>query len=144
MAGASVYRLFDAEDRLLYVGCSDCVECRLDQHRLSKRWFGDIARHTVDEFPTRREALAAERVAIQTETPLHNHDGAGLLQSLLTIPMEKTELRCLKLVALKAETSMSALVRRGIGAVLNELSPEEGETWEGMQIRRDKRRSLIA
>jgi hypothetical protein len=63
---------------------------------------------------------------------------------LFTLPVEKTELRCLKLASVKTELSMSALVRRGIGAVLNELSPEDGETWESMQIRRDKRRSLTA
>jgi hypothetical protein len=63
---------------------------------------------------------------------------------LFTLPVEKPELRCLKLAAAKAETSMASLVRRGIGAVLNEVSPEDGETWESMQILRDKRRSLTA
>jgi hypothetical protein len=63
---------------------------------------------------------------------------------LFTLPIEKTELRALKLAAAKTELSVSALVRRGIGAVLNELSPAEGETWEGMQIRRASRRSEAA
>jgi hypothetical protein len=63
---------------------------------------------------------------------------------LFTLPVAKPELRCLKLAAAKAETSMAALVRRGIGVVLNEVSPEDAEVWESMQARRAARRSLAA
>jgi hypothetical protein len=63
---------------------------------------------------------------------------------LFTLPVAKPELRCLKLAAAKAETSMADLVRRGIGAVLNEVSPEDAEVWESMQARRAERRSLAA
>jgi hypothetical protein len=63
---------------------------------------------------------------------------------LFTLPVAKPELRCLKLAAVKAETSMSDLVRRGIGAVLNEISPEDGEMWNAMQSKRASRRSVAA
>jgi hypothetical protein len=63
---------------------------------------------------------------------------------LFTLPVAKPELRCLKLAAAKAETSMADLVRRGIGAVLNEVSPEDAEVWESMQARRAERRSLAS
>jgi hypothetical protein len=63
---------------------------------------------------------------------------------LFTLPVAKPELRCLKLAAAKAETTMAALVRRGIGAVLNEVSPEDGEAWESMQARRASRTHGIA
>jgi hypothetical protein len=63
---------------------------------------------------------------------------------LFTLPVEKPELRCLKLAAVKAETSMAALVRRGIGAVLNEVSPEDAEVWNVMQAKRASRRSVAA
>jgi hypothetical protein len=61
---------------------------------------------------------------------------------LFTLPVEKPELRCLKLAAAKTELTMAALVRRGISAVLHEVSPEDAEVWESMQIRRASRRSL--
>jgi hypothetical protein len=63
---------------------------------------------------------------------------------LFTLPVAKPELLCLKLAAAKAETSMADLVRRGIGAVLNEVSPEDAEVWESMQARRAERRSLAS
>jgi hypothetical protein len=63
---------------------------------------------------------------------------------LFTLPVAKPELRCLKLAAAKAETSMAALVRRGIGAVLNEVSPEDAEIWESVQTKRASRRSVAA
>ena len=63
---------------------------------------------------------------------------------LFTLPVAKPELRCLKPAAAKAETSMAALVRRGIGAVLNEVSPEDAEVWESMRARRTERRTLAA
>jgi hypothetical protein len=63
---------------------------------------------------------------------------------LFTLPVEKPELRCLKLAAAKAETSMASLVRRGIGAVLSEVSPEDAEMWSVMQAKRASRRSVAA
>jgi hypothetical protein len=63
---------------------------------------------------------------------------------LFTLSVARPELRCLKLAAAKAETSMAALVRRGIVAVLHEVSPEDAEVWESMQARRAERRSPAA
>jgi hypothetical protein len=63
---------------------------------------------------------------------------------LFTLPVAKPELRVLKLAAAKAETSMAALVRRGIGAVLNEVSPEDAEVWSVMQTKRASRRGVAA
>jgi hypothetical protein len=59
-----------------------------------------------------------------------------MAHTLFTMPIEKPELRCLKLAATKTDTTMAALVRRGIVSVLNEVSPEEAETWESMQLKR--------
>jgi hypothetical protein len=72
---ASVYRLFDADDRLLYVGCSESVRTRLNAHRCEKDWFPTVTRTTVQGFPTREEALAAELEAIRSEAPVHNVKG---------------------------------------------------------------------
>jgi hypothetical protein len=63
---------------------------------------------------------------------------------LFTLPIDKPERRALKLAAAKAETSMSALVRRGIVAVLHEVSPEDAEIWESVQTKRASRRSVAA
>jgi hypothetical protein len=66
-----LYRHFDAEGRLLYVGISLSAVHRLAQHRASA-WFASIATVTIETFPSRAGAAEAERLAIQTEGPLHN------------------------------------------------------------------------
>lgn len=67
-----MYRHWDADGRLLYVGISLSAISRLAQHSASSHWSGDIARVTIENFETREAALAAERVAVQSENPLHN------------------------------------------------------------------------
>lgn len=66
-----VYRCYDADDRLLYVGCSYNPPSRFRQHR-STEWYGDVARTRLVVFPDRRKALDMERLAIETEGPIHN------------------------------------------------------------------------
>jgi hypothetical protein len=67
-----LYRHFDAAGQLLYVGISLGVMHRLQQHLASSSWAAAIARVDVQTFCTRAEALHAERLAIESERPLHN------------------------------------------------------------------------
>ncbi|MER6778475.1 MULTISPECIES: hypothetical protein [unclassified Streptomyces] len=67
--------MFDANDQLLYVGISNYPITRLETHRRSSPWRSEIASHTVEEFPTRREAAFAESEAINIENPLYNKQG---------------------------------------------------------------------
>lgn len=69
----ALYRFFDAAGRLLYVGVSGNTETRWRQHAESKPWWPDVADKTTEWLDSRPEALDAERVAIRTEKPLHNH-----------------------------------------------------------------------
>jgi hypothetical protein len=67
----SLYRHFDQDGALLYVGISlNAVSC-LSAHRRSP-WSNRIARIEVESHPTREAALAAELAAIRNEKPLHN------------------------------------------------------------------------
>ena len=76
-----VYRLYDADDSLLYIGCTHDVPGRLyhltAMCNVGKSPNGElirrgIARHTATEYPNRRAALDAERAAIAAEHPLLN------------------------------------------------------------------------
>lgn len=68
-----VYRCFDAKGRLLYVGCTYNPVARPKQHRAEKRvWVDMVARTTWTVWPDRRKALDMERLAIETENPIHN------------------------------------------------------------------------
>lgn len=75
-----VYRAFDADTRLLYVGCTLDFERRKAEHTYMRPWGRDVARWTVERFEDQRSALAAEERAIAAEKPLHNamYNGAGL------------------------------------------------------------------
>jgi len=70
-----VYRLWDNDKNLLYVGVSNNWANRINQHKQQKQWSGQISSVTVEEFASRYEALAAESKAIQTENPIYNLAG---------------------------------------------------------------------
>ena len=67
-----LYRHFDSEDRLLYVGISLSAINRLSQHKANSAWFAAIKRVEVQRFSTKNEAANAERMAIAKEGPLYN------------------------------------------------------------------------
>lgn len=67
----ALYRLFNAEDRLLYVGITTDTNVRWQAHSTAK-WWPDVARKDVQWFNHRVEAAEAEKAAIKSEQPLHN------------------------------------------------------------------------
>jgi hypothetical protein len=70
-----LYRHFDAEGVLLYVGESLSTTARLIGHRHKSPWFDEITRVEVEHFPTREAAKAAEDRAIAEEHPKYNIKG---------------------------------------------------------------------
>lgn len=66
-----VYRAYDTQERLLYVGISMNLDGRLTKHRRAA-WWPAVAEVTVQWFDGREAAKAAEREAISSENPLHN------------------------------------------------------------------------
>jgi hypothetical protein len=72
MIRTALYRHFAADGALLYVGISAFPTERAHQHNCRAHWATSIARIEVDHFDTREDAIAAERLAIATERPLHN------------------------------------------------------------------------
>jgi predicted GIY-YIG superfamily endonuclease len=68
----NLYRHFDAEGALLYVGISLSAVHRLAQHRDHSGWFADIKRVEIVNFETREDALSAETEAIRNENPKWN------------------------------------------------------------------------
>lgn len=73
----TLYRFFDAQDRLLYIGIAGNPGRRFHQHAQEKPWWPQVTRSTMEHHPTREAALVAEKAAIQTEHPLWNvvHNG---------------------------------------------------------------------
>ncbi|MFD4912816.1 GIY-YIG nuclease family protein [Streptomyces virginiae] len=68
----ALYRLFDADGVLLYIGIASYPEGRWREHAGTKRWWHLVDRKTVDWFDTRVEALAEEARATQEESPQYD------------------------------------------------------------------------
>lgn len=77
---AVVYRFFDADDVLLYVGFTANFPARLGSHFSASPWFSKVARWTLVDLPDDVAGLAYEAEAIRAERPLHNvrHNEAAL------------------------------------------------------------------
>ena len=75
--GTTLYRFFDAQDRLLYVGIAGRPAGRAHQHSKKKEWWTEVTHSTYEHFTTREAAAAAEVAAIVTEQPVYNvvHNG---------------------------------------------------------------------
>lgn len=71
----ALYRLYDADETLVYLGIAYDPDVRWYQHSRDKKWWTNVARKTVEWHPDRDTAEAAELAAIRTETPLHNSRG---------------------------------------------------------------------
>ena len=66
-----VYRCYDMDGVLLYIGCTNQPVYRLSGHR-NGPWGDQIDRIRFTVFPNRRKALDVERAAIWNENPIHN------------------------------------------------------------------------
>src|SRR5689334_6233875 len=67
-----VYRVFDEQDRLLYVGVTGGIFLRLGEHTQRSPWVAYAARITLARYSTREAGEAAEKEAIRTEDPVWN------------------------------------------------------------------------
>lgn len=67
-----LYRFYDAEGTLLYLGITSTLMSRLGAHSGDKAWFRGVASATIEHFPDRASALTAERDAVQAEHPRYN------------------------------------------------------------------------
>jgi hypothetical protein len=80
-----LYRCFDRDGQLLYVGITDDVDRRLRQHAVDKFWWPDVTKVTRMAFQRRTEALWAEWAVITTCHPIYNGTAAVPLTSENTI-----------------------------------------------------------
>lgn len=67
-----LYRHFDKEGTLLYVGISLNGLQRLVSHKEGARWFSEISRVEIEKHASKKAASIAEGLAIRTEKPKYN------------------------------------------------------------------------
>lgn len=76
----ALYRFYDADARLLYVGVTDDPWRRWREHVREKPWYPRVKHQTVTWYDTRTVAEAAEKMAIRCEHPRFNV--AGVVRSV--------------------------------------------------------------
>lgn len=72
---AYVYRVFNADGDLLYIGSTIGIEWRMKAHERNTRWWAVADRFEFEHFNTEAEARAAEVAAIGAEFPRWNIRG---------------------------------------------------------------------
>lgn len=68
----SLYRMYDQDECLLYIGVSSRVMTRLGEHWHTKSWVPEISKITIEKYKTRSALEDAESIAIRLEKPKHN------------------------------------------------------------------------
>lgn len=69
---AWLYRMYGKNNELLYIGISKSAFARFEQHSHTQPWINQVARWEREPYPSRAEALEAERTAIIQEHPKYN------------------------------------------------------------------------
>lgn len=118
----ALYRLFDSEGRLLYVGITFNPRNRWAGHSATKSWWKQVVRREVEWHETRRAAESAEATAILAERPLYNVAGAEE-PPLPTAPKVR-RVRPAVLDETDRELVAAAAERRKSKAVLDEADAE--------------------
>ena len=67
----ALYRFYDVDEQLLYIGIAYDPNLRRHQHSKAP-WRDLVAKQVIEWHPTRDAAAEAERTAIAAELPLHN------------------------------------------------------------------------
>ncbi len=84
MTKTAVYRHYDADDVLLYVGMSSDPAKRFQQHKSVSQWAGDVVRTEIDWYETRNEAFTAEGQNIRALNPAHNGNKGRTTNGMLS------------------------------------------------------------
>ncbi|MBC22308.1 MAG: hypothetical protein CMJ32_00120 [Phycisphaerae bacterium] len=77
MSRTALYRHYNRDGCLLYVGVTDDLSARTEAHERGSDWFASVARTDIQWCLSREHALALEAVAIVHEKPAHNRAHSG-------------------------------------------------------------------
>ncbi len=113
----AVYRLFAADDTLLYVGVAKRFGTRWEQHAKAQPWWPHVDHQTVYWYPSREDALLIEKAAIDAEMPVYNiagspwrggfkDDGTGFYVQPKPAPEKRSGTRGTKREAIRIEPDL--------------------------------------
>lgn len=145
----TLYRLFDADSNLLYVGIATNPQARFRTHRGDKAWWPAVASVTLTEFATRSDAAAAEKEAIRNESPLHNHvhNHSRQLSPSEQTPETDPEMLALQQAAAEAVAAFKALDTDAPdserAAALLRTVATQGAVYQARRARMEQRREEL-
>lgn len=111
-----VYRFFDVDGGLLYVGITRDMSQRFAAHRREARWWFDVATVTVEVTAGMVEAEYAEAVAILSERPAHNRSRPSVERARSRVESDGVDVRRLVAAVEELRTERDALYVRAVVA----------------------------
>lgn len=87
----SVYRYYDSQDRLIYVGITGNQVSRIEDHARNRGWWPQVSYGKFAHYATREQALLVEANAIAEEMPMENKAGATISQEAYAHLMDVLE-----------------------------------------------------
>lgn len=114
----AVYRFYDDQDRLLYVGITCNLTARLRDHEASAPWWADHRAATVNWQDNRAIAVAEERFAIQNEKPIYNVAGTRQKQARVRAYHPDPATRAAIATEVRAEIARAGRSKREIRELL--------------------------
>lgn len=118
-----LYRCFDADGVLLYIGITYRKSGRKSQHRKKWPWWSRVDRIEWEEHYWRRDAEKAELDAIKAEKPLFNKSGVVTRAQVETRPVSWLARHEEEVRALKGEYHPD-VKRAGFAGVEEEIEEE--------------------
>jgi predicted GIY-YIG superfamily endonuclease len=115
----ALYRLYGSDGRLLYVGISDQLGRRWEEHLRSKPWWPKVQRMTSEWHADRPAAVLAEIAAIEAERPVYNVKHAKDPMAAITaedVEQLLTAVRQMKLALTRFEKSLGVQPRKAADA----------------------------
>lgn len=124
MTKTYVYRLWDAQKELLYVGISKSLMTRIDQHAKGKSWADEIDSVTAKAYASRDAARAAEIQAIRSENPKHNIMDRAPLNHLVASREQWDSMN-----DEEKNESVQTLKRMAMAIMACSINPDKTERW---------------
>lgn len=109
-----VYRFYDGDGGLLYVGITRDMSQRFAAHRRDAPWWSDVATVTVEVTAGMVEAEYAEAVAILSERPAHNRSRPSVERGRSRVESNGVDVRRLVAAVEGLRTERDALFVRAV------------------------------
>lgn len=102
-----LYKLYDKDDALLYIGITARLEYRLPAHRRNREWGERISKIRTRKYKTEYLARVAEREACLKHQPLFNKRGKTYVEEKVSVTARIPKSLCEKLEKMVRERNIT-------------------------------------